>query len=130
MKPTKLDSKKITKLVFLFPGSLFAEEDSRDVKDRSRPKNIPKGAFAYYFYDIDVAEVEIAGKPQRVVSPATNESGRFYIGGEIYTLAQVKKLKGDYEALISNMETNDYPRVIKCRTGNWQPFYPDKDQVV
>lgn len=99
-------------VTFLVPSLFFAEQLPREISDREAPVNdIPNGAFAYYFFDLD----ESANKPKNV-------SSRTYLGGQVYSLEQVKEQFPEYKTLILNMENNKLPRVILTPTGNWYPF--------
>jgi hypothetical protein len=64
-----------------------------------------------------------------VVPRAKNKSGRYYIGGTLYTVEQLEHRMAatgeDFKILASNMRGNRWGRVIECRTGNWQPFEAD-----
>jgi len=108
---------------FKYPGSFFSETSSKEVDDRD-PGNVevPEGAFAFTFYDQIVGTAKSCGKDHRVNSLPFNRSGVFYCGGEVLSLAQVKALPGDHSILVGNMERNKWEHVIKCRTGNFQPF--------
>jgi hypothetical protein len=102
---------KTTYAIFLFSGTILPESTMRVVKTRDIPDNIPEGCFAFYFVDIDEKGKE------------SNRSNRFYVGGSIYTLEEVKANFPELHILISNMEINDWKRVVKTPLGNWQPLF-------
>lgn len=52
-----------------------------------------------------------------------------YNYGEIFDLERVKALGAGYDILVSNMEGNKWPRVVRTRLGNWQPL-EDEDVVL
>lgn len=87
---------------------------SRDV-DALRP--FPSSAFAVVFFD--VTEGEMDGVP--VTSAPRNYSPRIYLGGEVFTMDQLPD-DDKHRTLRSNAECNGWDRLIRCRTGNWQPL--------
>jgi thymidylate kinase len=128
---------EVTKIYveILYPGILFSEPESREVKSRNTmkiAKSLKHAAFAFKFYDQVETTILLDGKPKVVAGDRKNESGMYYPDGQIFTLEEVKMLKPakDYSILASNMEGNNYPLVVKTRVGSWQPFYPDKDEVI
>lgn len=58
-----------------------------------------------------------------------NEGGKFYPGGVVYSLNDIKAMGQDFHILALNMEGNDWPKVVKTRAGNFQPFL-DEDVVL
>lgn len=116
---------------YALPGSFFAESDSRELSDRSIDAAItraPEHAFAFVLYDTAEIDFEYDEALFRVTPRPQNESGRHYIGGEIFTPDELRELavqEGDphkYDVLIANVQGNRWGRAIRCRTGNWQPF--------
>jgi len=86
---------------YLYPGMLFPEESIIEVPSRD---------------PADLNIQELTGKPK-------NRSPKYYVRGEIFSVDDLKALNNpDLRILISNMEGNDWPNVIKCHTGNYQPF--------
>lgn len=102
-------------VAFLYPGSFFPEEKSKEIKSRDEKIEIPDGCFAYYFWD---REEVLMGK-ELLVGKEKNRSGRFYLG-ETLTLEEIEKSPG-CEILASNMRVNAWPVVVKTRMGNYQP---------
>jgi hypothetical protein len=118
----------ITKAEFLIPGSLFPESTciTLDTLDPDAiAKRAPRGAFCFTTYEI--TEAPDLGPEYTVTSRPRNRSGRFYLGGELHDIDQVRALGLD--TLVANMRANGWATVIKCRTGNWQPFEPG-DQLL
>ena len=110
---------------FTMLGGFFYEysTESIDHRDSSKVK-VPKNAFAFRFFDRE--EVESNGEILK--GDRKNYSSLYYVGGEIMTLAQVKKQLPQEEILINNMEINNWDKVIKHRFGGFQPF--EKDNVL
>ena len=108
-----------TYATFYHPGSFFPEETTREVvsRDVDALRPFPPSAFAVVFYDL--VEGEIDGV--EVSSIPRNYSKRVYIGGEVFTLDQLPD-DDKHHRLRSNAECNGWPALIRCRTGNWQPF--------
>lgn len=117
---------------YYYPGFLFSEESTRvlDLRDPQLAVQMaPESAFCFVLYDIE--EAPDLGPDFAVTPKPKNESGRYYIGGRLYTIDEVRamNLQGDYTILISNMESNHWDYVIQTRSGNWQPFTSD-DSIV
>ncbi len=66
--------------------------------------------------------VDADGKKVQLMSERINVSPMHYYGGKLYTVEELKREFPDSHTLISNIEGNGYPKAIRCRTGNWQPF--------
>lgn len=124
----------IHKAEYLFPGSLFSEETVRVLPERSVEAAVeaaPKGCFCFTLYDTETAPD--LGPDFKVLPVRKNVSGRYYLGGELYDVAAIESLASaealDLSILASNMRANGWERVIRCVTGNWQPF-TDGDVLV
>lgn len=108
---------------FLYPGTFFSEDSSKEVADRDPAKvEVPQGAFCFSFYDQIVGVAIEGGKEIPVSSGALDRSPKYYYGGKVYTVEKLKEEFPNERILISNVEGNGYKRAIKCRTGNWQPL--------
>lgn len=127
----------VTYAEYLMPGSFFPEETTKELEQRSVEEAItkaPESAFCFVLYDrdyvpLDESQAKVVGKVE-VAGPVKNESGRYYLGGKVYTVAQLKKAYPDKDILISNIEGNGYTHAIQTHLGNWQHFEPDKDELV
>ncbi len=132
---SKVDSRKFTVVTFYRPGSFFSEESTQEVTTHD-PKEIaklaPEHSFCFTIRDY-VAKTTIVDGEEFEKTEAEGEStGRFYIGGSVYTVDEMRAQFGedsDKRILISNMESNGWPAVIQCKTGNWQPF-GEKDELL
>lgn len=106
------------------PGSFFGETVSREIPERSvaaAKAAAPKSAFAFTLYEC--ADPVDLGPEYSVVPKRLNVSGKHFLGGQIFTLAQLEALNSpDDRILISNMRSNRWGRVIRTSMGNWQPF--------
>ena len=112
-----------TYIEFLYPGSFFSESSTQEVKTRDVSKvKVPKNAFGFKFFDILSVVVDTDGKKVKLTSERINVSPKHYYGGKLYTVAELKREFPNERILISNIEGNGYPKAIRCRTGNWQPF--------
>lgn len=115
----------------LYPGSFFPEEDLIKVTKRDPAaiaKKYPR-CFCFQFFDLVSKEVEIDGEKQRVSGKRKNLSPKYYPGATVMTADDLRKLDGDYGILISNMRSNGWPAVVRCRQGNFQPFN-NGDQIL
>lgn len=97
------------------------EVESRDAKIK-----VPESAFAYRFFE----RRETVQDGETLVGQAQRYSGIVYVGGQIMTLDDVEREMPSERALISNMQANGYGKVVKCRTGNVQPFNDLEDRVI
>lgn len=80
--------------------------------------------FAFYFVTRSRDEDDLDSKQ-------TAHSARYFLGGQVFTLAEVKRLMPEKTTLISNMECNDYERIV-INSNSWtihQPLGP-KDTVL
>lgn len=119
-----MDHVSKTYVEFFYPGMIFTESSTQQVQERDHTKvEVPNHAFAFRFFDIIEAIIEIDGKPVKLMSGRINESPLYYYGGRIYTRAEVAKGLPDNLTLLENMHDNDWDRVIKTRKNNFQPFH-------
>lgn len=117
-----------TFVTYLLPGAFVAEETSRPVESRSVEEAVreaPEHAYAFTFWER--LETEHAG--EKLIGRPRDRSKRYYLGGEVMTVEDVRGLDGDFRTLIANMESNRWYQVIRCRTGNFQPF-KDGDRLI
>lgn len=111
-------------VTFLFPGSFYPEESTKEISSREEKIDAPENCFAYEFWDRN--EIEQDGEILR--GKAINKSGRYYFG-EVFDQQQVADLVPDNSTLLFNMKCNGWDKLIKTRKGNWQPLMPE-DVVV
>lgn len=120
----------VHKVRYLFPGSLFPEEDARTLTSRSveeARRLAPDGAYCFELYD--TADPIDLGPEYTVTPKAQNKSGRYYLGGELFDREQIEAMGPDHEILAWNMRANKWDQVIRCTTGNFQPFNADDTLV-
>jgi len=104
-----------------FPGVFFAETSECIIKTRDVNNiTIPDNCYGYMFYDRE--ETMLHGV--ELQSGEINKTGIHYFGRAM-TLAEVKKELPSERILIFKMENNGWDRVVKTRTGNFQPFEED-----
>lgn len=118
------------KVEYLLPGVFLAEYTRLTIKDRSVEEAVrlaPDNAYCFTIYDVE--DAPDLGEDFDVVPMPKNRTKRHYLGGELFTPEEIEALPGDHSTLIANARGNDWPRMIRCRTGNWQPF-EDGDVVV
>ena len=119
-----LEMKEQIKVDFLFPGSFFSENETKVVKSRDPEKvKVPDGCFAFSFYDLIVTTVILPSGKKIVDYETKNRSKKFYPDAKIYSLQEIKEMKDNgNKILISNMECNHWDRVVRTRSGNYQPL--------
>lgn len=124
--------KTTTYVRYLSPGSFFPEESSAAVSERD-PRRIAaeagSGVFAFAFYDVVTTTATAGGDEVRLSSKPLRESGLYYIDAEPLTAYQVGELPGDHSILLSNMRSNGWDTILRCRTGNFRPL-EDGDEIV
>lgn len=115
---------------YSIPGSFFSEHQVKDLDAYSVKEAIqkaPKSAFGFTIYEVE--EPPDLGPDFTVTSKAKNESAMHYLDGDILSIQAVEELPGDHKILVSNMKGNEWDFVVRCRTGNFQPF-KDGDVLV
>jgi hypothetical protein len=113
---------------FLYPGSLFPEEQSVEIPSLDANLDLPQGAFAYSLYSVETKETEVDGETF-VKDKIIKKDGVCYIDAVIYT-ADTLPDTSDLQILRSNMQANGYAAVVHCNRGNWQPFDESVDKIV
>lgn len=109
---------KKTYVEFVYPGSFMNEYSSQEVKSRDAEVELPKGAFAYRFFDHET--VKVGNKT--FTGDRSNVSGLTYVDGEVLSVEDVKKSVPNSRTLVSNMEGNGWDYVVKTKRGNFQPL--------
>lgn len=124
--PSQCLEKPVTKhyVEFLFAGIMFTDTSAQEIKSRSTKFQIPKTCFGYKFYDIE----EVVSNGHKLKSGRLNETGVYYINARVLTLAQIRTLMPN-SILQKNMENNGYKKVVKTRSGTYQPLEKG-DQIV
>src|SRR5688572_7901851 len=106
-----------------YPGSFVAESSTAKVDSRTYPKTLPKGAYAFRFYDRE--EIEKDGEILK--GNAKNYSVTYFPGAVAMDVDEVKAKVPDSRILVSNMEGNGWKKVIKTRRGNFLPLDGDAE---
>jgi hypothetical protein len=118
---------------YLTPGIIMSEESVKEVEGVSDAIAMaPGNAFCFQTFRLPEVDFEYDAKRFVVKPIPQEESDRYYLGGEVFTIEQVRAQIDRLDqtgALLSNMESNGWSKVIKCRTGNFQPL-EEGDQVV
>lgn len=117
---------------YFMPGAFVSEEGTREVPERNPyqiARELPADVFAFEFFDKLVTTVKDGDEEVQLASGERNRSGRFYIDAEkltasdIASAAAVEVLPGDRRrVLLSNMRSNGWDVMLRCRTGNFQPM--------
>jgi hypothetical protein len=127
------DVERTTHVVYEHPGSLFPENSGGVVDSRDPARaaaNASPTAFAFTFHDRYRTTAIIDGERIELRSASMHFSKRYVIGGELLDEAAVEALPGDHKILLSNMRGNGWQQVIRHRTGNFQPFDSNHDEIV
>jgi hypothetical protein len=106
------------------PGSFFPESEVREVSTRipANLRKIPK-----YTYAIEYFDKEIVVKNGETLSGRTKSHSKRIIIGEVINQEQLPSMGfGEHTPLYHNADADK--KVIKCITGNWQPW--DKNWII
>jgi len=118
-------------VTFLSPGTIFFEETSKPIdswnieeaKKMARDIKERHGATPFAFYFTTRARTE-----KELDSKQVKKSFKYYLGGKVETLAEVKARNlPDERILLSNMECNGWDRIV-TNTNSWkvtQPLFAD-----
>ena len=109
-----------TYVEFFYPGVFISETTIQELPSRKSTVELPEGAYGYRLFSR--SEVEQDGEV--LVGPPKDYSPTTYYGIE-RTLEQVRNLPGDNTILISNMEINNWDRVVFTQYGQCFPLNPD-----
>jgi hypothetical protein len=121
-----------TYVEYLYPGIVMSETSARPVTGRDparAAREAPDGVFAFRFFDKASVTADVGGEGVLLDSRPIRESGRYYIDAEKLSAEDVAALPGDHKILLSNMHSNGWAFVLRCCTGNFQPFN-DGDSIV
>ncbi len=117
---------------YLYPGSLLPEESVIKIDApadlKVALKYLQPGCFAFSFFSLRIREAEVEGKKIRDAE-RFDVSARWYPDADVFTLDSVRDMGPEFQILSGNMECNGWPRVVRTRRGNWQPFL-DADRLI
>lgn len=122
-----------TYVAYQYPGSFFSEESVKPVVARNpqqQANDAPDSAFAFFYFDIVTTVVNVEGERIETSSGRRNIIKTYYIDAELLTSDQVAALPGDHSILLSKMRGNGWDPIVRCRTGNFQPFEEDKHELL
>ena len=110
---------------YFYPGALVAETETKLLSERSveaAVQALPEGAYGFRLVDrvTQTATLEDGNTIDHV--EWQNKSAMYYPGGLALTTTQIAELPGDHSILLSNMRSNEWPRVVKTRKGWFQPL--------
>ena len=107
------------------PGTLFPETEVRQVKTRipAELKRIPKYTYAIEFFDRE----EITKGKETLVGKAKNRARRI-VFGKVFTKEELFAEGFNEHSPLYHNANNTNGNVIKCITGNWQPW--DKKWII
>lgn len=123
----------ITYIVYQYPGSLCSEESTKPIDTRDPQKHAneaPESAFAFFYYDVVVCIVTIDGEHIETRSDHRNTSKTYYFNAKLLDRNAVSALPGDNTILLNNMRSNNWHTLVHCQAGNFQPFEPDKHELL
>lgn len=122
-----------TYVAFLHPGVILTEETTSIVDARNPQQTArvaPNSAFAFFYFDIVSAVVELDG--ERIVTTGSRRriSKTYFVDAEVLGYDAVSALPGNNDILLSNMRSNRWNHVVRCRTGNFQEWDPSSQELV
>ena len=121
-------------VTFYSPGTFVAEQRTKpiDAWDVEAAKDMARGIRERYNAAPYGFRFSTRSRgPEDLDSTVTKESGLYWLGGTVETLAEVKARATDADRiLVSNMEGNGYDRII-TNTNSWRWTQPlGNDDVV
>jgi hypothetical protein len=118
----------IYRATLLYPGMFMPEESHAEIPDPSLDTVLDLFGEDHRWYAIEVdALYQIRFTSGDRVKWLTDEVERVarYLVGEVFDADGIRRLAEaegrDYSILLANMEINKWPRMMRCRTGNFQP---------
>lgn len=114
-----------THVALLTPGSMVHNESVETVTKRDpifEAKIASNNVFAFFYFDIVKAIVNVDDHLVETVSGRLNISKTYYIDGNVLNLEEIIGLGSEYGILADNMRSNSWDEVVRCRTGNFAPF--------
>jgi hypothetical protein len=110
---------------FLYPGILFSDTSEDEVETRDIHKlEIPEYSFGFRFFDREQTILD-----GEVLTGKSKNYSNWYYYGKVMTIDDVKEQEPDQRILISNMENNDYKRIVRTKFGQSIPVQ-DEDVVI
>ncbi len=114
---------------FFSPGTMFAEISEQEIAswDVDKAVELAKGVVERYGakpYGFRFSTVSKMGTDWDVKTETTATSSMYYLGGQVFTLAEVEARNNpDESILISNMTCNGYDRIIE-NNNSWKSTQP------
>lgn len=124
---------RTTYVAYQHPGIFLSEESVVRVEvcdPQQQANDAPGSAFAFFYFDVVTTVVYVDGERIVTHSDRCNISSTYYIDAKLMTFSEVASLPGDTGILLSSMRSNKWDSVVRCRTGNVQPFEPDRCELV
>ena len=117
---------------YFSPGAFFSETEVKEVDpiapEQDALRRAPEHAFCFVLFEKEDGPPPEVG-PEWSVSPKEiNVTSRRYIGGTLFHIDEIDPLNN--RILLVNAKNNHWDWMIKCRTGNWQPFDPTTEVVL
>ncbi len=111
-----------------FRGVAVDEQASQLVRDRDVRLVNTDGAYAVQFYEILSEVSKTTGKEEK--TGPVHVSPKMYLGGRVYTFAQVMEEMPTETVLLSLMTINGWKKVIQTKSGHFLPFYDREDIII
>lgn len=120
---------------YFLPGAFMPEHQAFEITERDpevAARQAPDNAFCFVFYDLPIPpKIDLDPEYFRVVpTKRLNVTKRYYIGGTVMTASEIVIHEDGHPIMLANMRANHWKRMVLCRTGNWQPFEDDDEQIV
>lgn len=131
--PKLLEFQVRPEIKMLFPTKIFLEEKSAGPVGNCTLEEIAawvdEEAIGFYTQKRAFAKVIVAGEIVNLTSDFFGHSGRYWIDGKIFSIAEVKAQFPENLRLIENMTKHGLEQVVKTRAGTFQEFVKE-DSVV
>jgi len=106
-----------------YPGLMVSNNSAEEVSSRDPHQIQPKrNMYGFMFFDKVEVTTEANGESVVTLSKQMNESPTYYHGGRVLSQSDVAKMGSRYNILLSNMQCNEWDRVIQIRAGSCFPL--------
>ncbi|MEI6378955.1 MAG: hypothetical protein WCO55_04820 [Candidatus Falkowbacteria bacterium] len=110
---------------FLFSAGKSTRSEVQEVFSRDYlNQQVPAGAFAFYYFDVDYYVILINNKFSDSTTIKLNHSALYYVGARVYSYFELKKMP-EYLGLLKKMQFLGIKRAVRTRAGDMRYLHDD-----